>query len=106
MATFNLPKYVQDDIPACVARALAEDIGTGDITAQLIDASKYAKASVISRESGVICGRPWVDEVFRQLDPDTLIEWHIEEGDKVMQIRHCSLSLEGLKYYSRENAVR
>ena len=84
MATFNLPKYVQDDIPACVARALAEDIGTGDITAQLIDASKYAKASVISRESAVICGRPWVDEVFRQLDPDTLIEWHIEEGDKVI----------------------
>ena len=83
MATFNLPQYVLDDIPSCVARALAEDIGSGDITAQLIDASKYAKASVISRETAVICGQPWVDEVFYQLDPDTVIEWHIEEGDQV-----------------------
>ena len=83
MATFNLPQYVLDDIPSCVARALAEDIGSGDITAQLIDPSKYAKASVICRESAVICGRPWVDEVFYQLDPDTVIEWHIEEGDQV-----------------------
>lgn len=83
MATFNLPQYVLDDIPSCVARALEEDIGSGDITAQLIDASQYAKASVISRETAVICGRPWVDEVFYQLDPDTVIEWHIEEGDQV-----------------------
>ena len=83
MATFNLPQYVLDDIPSCVARALEEDIGSGDITAQLIDPSKYAKASVICRESAVICGRPWVDEVFYQLDPDTVIEWHIEEGDQV-----------------------
>jgi nicotinate-nucleotide pyrophosphorylase (carboxylating) len=83
MATFNLPQYVLDDIPTCVARALAEDIGPGDITAQLIDDSQHARASVISRDAAVICGRPWVDEVFYQLDPNTVIEWHIEEGDKV-----------------------
>lgn len=83
MATFNLPQYVLDDIPTCVARALAEDIGPGDITAQLIDDSQHARATVISRDAAVICGRPWVDEVFYQLDPNTVIEWHIEEGDKV-----------------------
>jgi nicotinate-nucleotide pyrophosphorylase (carboxylating) len=84
MATFNLPQYVLDDIPTCVARALAEDIGPGDITAQLIDDSQHARATVISRDAAVICGRPWVDEVFYQLDPNTVIEWHVEEGDKVI----------------------
>jgi len=72
-----------NDIPRSVARALEEDIGSGDITAQLIPADKQATAVVISREAAVICGRPWVDEVFQQLDSSTQIEWHISEGDSV-----------------------
>ena len=71
------------DRPQSVARALAEDVGSGDITAQLIPEDKQATAVVISREAAVICGRPWVDEVFQQLDKNIEIEWHISEGDSV-----------------------
>ena len=83
MTQYQPPEATAADIPATVARALSEDIGTGDITAMLIPAEKQARAAVISREAAVICGRAWVDEVFRQLDPSTQIEWHINEGDLV-----------------------
>src|SRR5690606_29168161 len=58
------PAVVQAD----VARALAEDVGSGDLTAELIPADKRSRARVISREAAIICGRQWFDEVFRQLD--------------------------------------
>lgn len=83
MSHNNLPPDTAADIPQCIARALQEDIGAGDITAMLIPQQKQANASVICRDAAVICGRPWVDEVFRQLDPTTDIEWHIEEGELV-----------------------
>ena len=79
----GLPSYI-NDLQASVQHALAEDLGSGDITAQLVPASKQATAHVISRENAVICGRPWVDEVFRQLDPNVLIEWAIVEGRSVI----------------------
>ena len=91
----NNPSYMlgddlRKDIPQSVARALEEDIGSGDITAQLIPPQQRATAVVICRDQAVICGRPWVDEVFRQLDlnsadhtASTQIEWHINEGDNV-----------------------
>lgn len=78
-----IAKIIAEDIPQSVARALEEDIGSGDISAQLIDADKLATGTVISREKAVICGRPWVDEVFKQLDPNIFIDWHIDEGDWV-----------------------
>lgn len=81
----SLPKFIAEDIPKCVARALTEDIGSGDISAQLIDANQLATGRVISREKAVICGRPWVDEVFFQLDPAIVIDWHISEGDWVKE---------------------
>ena len=80
-----IAKIVVEDIPKSVARALDEDIGTGDITAQLIDANKIAAGTVIAREKAVICGQPWVDEVFHQLDPTISVEWHISEGDWVCE---------------------
>jgi len=80
---YNLPHDTAGDVPQLVARALQEDIGHGDITAMLIPADKDACAVVMSRDSAVICGRPWVDEVFRQLDPNTHIDWQIAEGDVV-----------------------
>lgn len=83
MTHYHLPEDTAADIPATVARALSEDIGSGDITALLIPADKQARAAVISREAAVICGRAWVDEVFHQLDPNTQIQWHINEGDLV-----------------------
>jgi nicotinate-nucleotide pyrophosphorylase (carboxylating) len=66
-----------------VAAALAEDIGNGDITAQLIPADQQATAHVITREDCVFCGKAWVEEVFRQLDPQINIIWHVEDGDAV-----------------------
>ena len=83
MTHYHPPEDTAADIPATVARALSEDIGSGDITALLIPADKQARAAVISREAAVICGRAWVDEVFYQLDPSTQIQWHLNEGDLV-----------------------
>ena len=78
-----LPAELQADIKAAVARALAEDIGSGDITAQLIPADTNASAQVITREHAVVCGRPWVDEVFRQLDSNVEVNWLVNDGDTV-----------------------
>ena len=66
-----------------VARALAEDLRTGDLTAQLIPATQTARARVITREAAVIAGRPWFDACFRALDPDCVLDWKIAEGDPV-----------------------
>jgi nicotinate-nucleotide pyrophosphorylase (carboxylating) len=71
------------EIQLNVQHALHEDIGSGDITAQLIPADHQAKATVITRESAVVCGTAWVDEVFRQLDPDTKVFWQVRDGEQV-----------------------
>lgn len=71
------PAAVQSDI----AQALAEDIGSGDLTAQLIPEASQAEATVISREEAVICGTPWFNAVFHRLDPRVHIEWRIGDGD-------------------------
>lgn len=63
-----------------VADALAEDIGSGDRTAALIDADAIVGAQIIARESLVVAGRPWVDEVFRQLDERIIVDWYIDDG--------------------------
>ncbi len=77
--TKNLPG-LDDDILKSVRFALAEDLGSGDITAQLIPEQEQAKARVITREDCIFCGKAWVEEVFRQLDPAVEITWHIEDG--------------------------
>ncbi|MHB0850503.1 carboxylating nicotinate-nucleotide diphosphorylase [Stutzerimonas nitrititolerans] len=71
------------EIESNVRRALAEDIGTGDITAQLIPAERLAHASVITRERAVISGLAWVDSVFRQLDPRVAVHWQVVDGEQV-----------------------
>ncbi|OCR21962.1 nicotinate-nucleotide pyrophosphorylase [Pseudomonas syringae] len=71
------------EIEANVRRALLEDIGSGDITAQLIPAERLAKATVISRDAAVIAGTAWVDAVFRQLDPRVAVHWQVVDGDRV-----------------------
>ncbi|WP_319379832.1 carboxylating nicotinate-nucleotide diphosphorylase [Thiomicrorhabdus sp.] len=72
-----------DKLQQTVAVALAEDIGSGDLTAGLIDESTQAIADIVCRDHAVICGRPWFDEVFRQIDSDTRIEWFCTEGETV-----------------------
>ena len=71
------------EIEANVRRALLEDVGTGDITAQLIPAERLAKATVISRDDAVIAGTAWVDSVFRQLDPRVAVHWQVADGERV-----------------------
>ncbi len=66
-----------------VRGALSEDIGDGDITAELIPEDRQARASVICREHATICGEPWVTEVFRQVDPDVTVEWKHHDGDSI-----------------------
>lgn len=73
----------RDTVEANVRAALAEDIGSGDITAQLVPADRQARARVITREDCVVAGRPWVDEVFRQLDAGVTVEWLAREGERV-----------------------
>src|SRR6185437_13162607 len=71
------------DLTQQVTTALAEDIGGGDITAQLVPAAQRVTGEVITREEAILCGRPWVTEVFRQLDPSVQLTWHAEDGDRV-----------------------
>jgi nicotinate-nucleotide pyrophosphorylase (carboxylating) len=66
-----------------VARALAEDVGTGDLTALLVADSTDARGRVISRETAVICGTAWFDATFAALDREARVEWHVQDGDRV-----------------------
>ncbi len=72
-----------DVVERHVRAALAEDIGSGDITAALIDAAARAHARVITREDGVLCGQPWVDAVFAALDGTARIDWMCRDGQRV-----------------------
>jgi len=71
------------ELTQTVNRALDEDIRTGDVTAFLIDPEKKSRASIITRQPAVVCGRPWVDEVLRQVDATITPKWHVKEGDQV-----------------------
>jgi nicotinate-nucleotide pyrophosphorylase (carboxylating) len=66
-----------------VARALAEDFGNGDATADLLPTSASANATVIAREPAVLCGSAWFDACFRACDPAVVIQWHVHDGDRV-----------------------
>jgi nicotinate-nucleotide pyrophosphorylase (carboxylating) len=73
----SLLRSVQDDVRI----ALAEDIGSGDLTAALVPPDQKVIAHIIARETAVICGQPWFNEVFTQLDPDIDVTWQIGEGE-------------------------
>jgi len=73
----------QDDINPIVKLALDEDIGSGDITAGLVDSREYATATVITREAGVLCGTQFVDAVFSSVDPDVKVDWKKVDGDRL-----------------------
>jgi nicotinate-nucleotide pyrophosphorylase (carboxylating) len=77
-------KYpIPEDLYTTVERALLEDVGSGDLTALLLPENKISMAQVICREQTVLCGIPWFEEVYRQLDPSLIITWHVAEGDVV-----------------------
>jgi len=71
----------QNDIDPIVKLALDEDIGSGDITAGLVDSNEQASATVITREAGILCGTQFVDAVFASVDPDVKVVWKKADGD-------------------------
>lgn len=77
----HIPDGTLRSIAATVAAALAEDLGPGDLTAELVDADAVVGASIIAREPLTLAGQAWVDEVFRQLDPTIVIDWYIRDGE-------------------------
>ncbi len=70
------------DLAAQVARALAEDLGSGDVTAALVPPAQLVRARVLAREAAVLCGRDWFDATFAQLDPAVRIDWLAADGDR------------------------
>lgn len=79
---------LQDDIKTTVKMALTEDLGgvldpKFDVTSQLIDEDECDEAIIITRESGIFCGKEWVEEVYRQLGGDTEITWFVADGDAI-----------------------
>lgn len=72
-----------EDIELSVQRALAEDVGTGDLSANLVPAAARAAAQVIAKQDAIVCGQAWFDQVFHQIDPRIGIAWQLRDGDAV-----------------------
>ena len=68
-----------------VANALREDLGPGDINAELIAPSTHAVARIVTRDPGVLCGQPWVTEACRQVDPSLELRWHLSDGQRLAE---------------------
>lgn len=97
---------LQDIIREDVKRTLAEDIGSGDITAALIPESQQSTATVISRDNATIAGIDWFNEVFKQLDDNIIIEWQVSDGDTVKSKQLlCTLSGASRALLSGERAA-
>jgi len=71
------------EVTAQVAAALREDIGGGDVTAALVPADQQVHGEVVTREAAVLCGRAWVTETFRQLDPAITLQWLADDGEQL-----------------------
>ena len=74
---------LQASIAAVVTAALAEDMGNGDVTAELIPPATAGSGLVITRQDGVFCGRPWVDEVTQRFAGDMTVDWRVADGDDI-----------------------
>ncbi|RYY71364.1 MAG: nicotinate-nucleotide diphosphorylase (carboxylating), partial [Comamonadaceae bacterium] len=77
------------------ARALAEDVGDGDLTAGLVDPARRVRARVLARESAVICGAPWVQAALLQVDASLQLKWLVDEGQRCASDQ-VVLEVEGL----------
>jgi len=78
-ATTMLAAEIERNVDA----ALAEDVGSGDLTAQLVPAGVVTQATVISRENAVLCGTAWFQRCFEKLDPTIVIDWKAKDGDLI-----------------------
>ncbi|MFM7461735.1 MAG: carboxylating nicotinate-nucleotide diphosphorylase [Burkholderiales bacterium] len=79
----HLRHDIETTVTKDVTLALSEDVGTGDLTAQLIAADKQAVASVMTRVDGVLAGQDWFNRTFTELDPDCEVFWHVKDGDAI-----------------------
>jgi nicotinate-nucleotide pyrophosphorylase (carboxylating) len=75
---------IEENVTEDVTRALAEDVGTGDLTARLIPQGRPGHAHLLTRQSGVLCGTEWFNRTFEELDPDVEIFWHHGDGDDIV----------------------
>src|SRR6185312_16137385 len=75
---------LEETVTRDVTRALAEDVGTGDLTVRLVPADRTANARLLTREDGVLCGTEWFNRTFEELDPDVEIFWHHQDGEDVV----------------------
>lgn len=97
---------VEHQIQATVRRALAEDIGSGDVTAALIPADAHARARVVCREAAVLCGRAWFDAVFAELDARIQVQWDLCDGQRAQPNQVlCTLSGPARALLSGERAA-
>lgn len=71
------------EVQRSVAASLAEDIGTGDLTARLVQANRMARGRVITREDAILCGTAWFDAAFMALEPDASVIWHARDGERI-----------------------
>ncbi len=76
------PSVLRAAVAADVDRALQEDVGSGDLTAALVDPQRDAQARVLAREAAVVCGRPWVDAVVARVVPGARLQWQVQEGER------------------------
>ena len=84
---------LERDRQANVTAALAEDLGTGDITAQLVPLQSRAQAHITAKDNAVVCGTAWVEAVFKRLDPSVTLDWRVSDGDRVApNERLCQLT--------------
>lgn len=93
-------------VDADVRRALAEDLGDGDLTARLLPEGQRTEAEIITREDMVLCGRDWAEACFRALDPGVRIDWLRSDGDRVAaNTRLCRIEGAGRGIVSAERCA-
>lgn len=80
---FDITQESTSKLQNFVSLAIAEDLGSGDITAALIPEETHAQAQIISRMDAVFCGKQWAAEVFRQIDPTVKLDWLVDDGDQI-----------------------
>lgn len=78
------------DLAAQVTSALLEDVGSGDVTSQLIAENQKCEAELICREEAILCGQPWVNEAYHQLGADVSIDWLVQEGAPIKANTICA----------------
>ncbi len=71
------------EIERNVLTALAEDIGSGDLTALLIPAGHTSRGLVVTRQDAILCGEAWFEACFRRIDPSARVTWHVREGERI-----------------------